>query len=137
MKALFQGLTIYAIMFLAQFIMSWGSYTFIFSKVKSNKYTLPLFGEFQSWQWFTVVAWSMASMLYIPGTILVVLASRYSMRNSGSMYPWAIAGQMVPIGITMFFMWYRIGELPNRNGWIALILVMLASIFASFSGRNS
>lgn len=137
MKDLLKILPMYATIFFAQFIMSWGSYTFIFSKVKSGKYVLPFFGEFESWQWFTVVAWSMASFLYIPGTILVVLASRFSMKNSGSMYPWAIAGQIVPIAITIFFMWYIIGEVPNRNGWIALALVMVASIFAAFSGKSS
>ena len=136
MKDLLKILPMYGVMFLAQFIMSWGSYTFIFSRVKSGKYILPLFGEFSSWQTFTVVAWLMASILYIPGTILVVWAVRMSLKNSGSMYPWAIAGQMVPIFITMFFMWYRIGEVPNRNGWISIVLVITASIFAAFSGKS-
>ena len=69
MKDLLKILPMYGVMFLAQFIMSWGSYTFIFSKVKSDKYILPLFGEFDSWQQFTVVAWLMASLLYIPGAL--------------------------------------------------------------------
>ena len=136
MKAFLQVIPMYLILLLAHSIMSYGSYTFIFSKIKSGVYSLPILGEFTSWQWFTITAWLFAAMLYIPGTILVVLASRLSMKNSGSMYPWAIAGQIVPIITMIFFMYYRIGETPNRNGWIALLLVMIASVFAAYSGKN-
>ncbi len=136
MKVLLKLLPIYATLLGAQFIMNYFNYTFLFSKIKSGVYHVPLFGDFTSWWKFVVAVWIFNGPAYIVGTILVAWSVKLSLTNFGVMYTSIIIGQVVTIITTLFFMWYRMGELPSRNGWIALILVFLASLFAANSGRN-
>ncbi len=141
MRDLSQLLPIYGVLLLAQLIFSWFNYTFLFSKIKTGVYQIQIpFTEvlftFSSWSEFTAVAWLFNAPAYLVGTILVALSIKLSVDDFGVAYVWVIASQVVAIVTTIFFMWYKMGELPNRNGWIALMFVLLASIFSANSGKN-
>lgn len=136
MRDLLKLLPIYATLLGAQLVMNYFNYTFLFAKIKSGIYHVPLFGDFTSWWKFVVAVWIFNAPAYILGTIFVAWSIKLSLVNFGVMYTSIIVGQVVTIITTLFFMWYRMGELPSRNGWIALILVFLASLFAANSGRN-
>ena len=136
MKDILKLLPIYATLLGAQFIFSYVNYTFFFSRIKSKIYHVPLFGDFTSWWKFTAAVWIFNAPAYILATILVGWSIKISLTNFGVMYTSVIVGQVITIVMTLFFMWYKMGELPSRNGWIALILVFLASLFAANSGRN-
>lgn len=136
MKDLLKLLPIYATLLGAQLIFNYFNYTFLFSKIKSGVYHVPLFGDFTSWWKFVIAVWIFNGPAYIIGTILVAWSVKISLTNFGVMYTSLIVGQVVTILVTVFFMWYSVGELPSKNGWIALILVFLASLFAANSGRN-
>jgi hypothetical protein len=136
MQVLLKLLPVYATLLGAQLVFNYFNYTFLFSKIKLETYHVPLFGDFTSWWKFVAAAWVFNGPAYIIGTILTVWSVKLSLTNFGVMYTSIIVGQVVTILVTLFFMWYRMGELPSRNGWIALILVFLASLFAANSGRN-
>ncbi len=136
MRVLLKLLPIYATLMGAQLVMNYFNYTFLFSKIKSGIFNVPLFGDFTSWWKFVIAAWIFNAPAYIIGTILVAWSVKLSLTNFGVVYTSIIVSQVVTILVTLFFMWYRMGELPSRNGWIALILVFLASLFAANSGRN-
>lgn len=141
MKALLQLMPLYGVLLLAQLIFSWFNYNFLFSKIKSGVYQILIpFTEimfvFSSWHKFAIAAWLFNAPAYLIGTILVAFSIKLSVDDFGVAYVWVIASQVIAIATTMFFMWYKMGELPNRNGWIALILILLASIFSANSGRN-
>ncbi|MEK7076089.1 MAG: hypothetical protein AAB941_00280 [Patescibacteria group bacterium] len=136
MKVFLKLLPIYATLIGAQLIFSYFNYTFLFSRIKSGIYHVPLFGDLTSWWKFVVAVWVFNAPSYILGTILVAWSVKLSLTNFGVMYTSIIVGQVITIIMTLFFMWYKMGELPSRNGWIALGLVFLASLFAANSGRN-
>lgn len=136
MKELLKLVPIYAILLSAQFLFSYVNYTFIFSKIKSGVYHLPLLGDFTSWWKFVIMAWFFNAPAFILGTVLVVWSMKFSFDNFGAVYTSIIASQIISVAMTVFFMWYRMGELPSRNGWIALVLVFIVSLFAANSGRN-
>lgn len=137
MQVLFKLLPIYGVMLAAQLVFSWFNYTFLFSKMKLGVYYLPIVNQtFTSWWKFAIAAWLFNAPAYVVGTILVALSIKLSVESFGVVYTSIIVGQIVTTITAIFFMWYRIGELPNRNGWIALTLVLLASIFAAYSGKN-
>lgn len=122
-------------------VVSWivftGIYYTVAPKIKSG-FLDSLFkeGVFDSWWKFTVAAWMFNALPYILGTIFVAWSIKLSVNNFGDMYTSVILGQIVTTAMTVLFMWYRMGELPSRNGWIALVLVFLASLFIANSGKN-
>lgn len=137
MQVLLKLLPIYVVMLAAQLVFGWFNYTFLFSRMKSGIYHLPVVDQtFASWWKFAIAAWAFNAPAYIIGTILVALSVKLSVESFGVMYTSIIVGQVITVITTLFFMWYKIGELPNRNGWIALALVLLASIFSAYSGKN-
>ena len=136
MKVILQLLPIYGVLLVAHLIFSWFNYTFLFSRIKSGVYHAPLFGDFTSWWKFVVAVWIFGAPAYVLGTILMVWSVKLSLTNFGIMYTSVVVAQIVTILTTIFFMWYKMGELPNRNGWIALILILLASTFAANSGKS-
>ena len=136
LKELLKLLPIYTTLFSAQFIFSYVNYTFIFSKIKSGVFHLPLFGDFTPWWKFVIMAWLFNAPAFIFGTVLVVWSMKLSLDNFGAAYTSIIASQIISVIMTLFFMWYRMGELPSRNGWIALILVFIASLLTASSGKK-
>ena len=136
MKDLLKLLPIYAALLGAQLIFNYINYIFLFSKIKSGVYHVPLLGDFSSWWKFVVAVWLFNAPAYVLGTILMVWSVKLSLANFGVMYTSVIVAQIVSILTTIFFMWYKMGELPNRNGWIAFVLILLASVFAANSGKN-
>ncbi len=127
---------IYLTLLGAQIIFSYVNFTFLFSKLKLGDYHNPLFGDFSSWWKFTIAVWVFNAPVYVLGTVLVAWSVKLSLNNFGDMYTSVIIGQVIIVVVTLFFMWYRMGELPSRNGCIALILVFVASLFAANSGRQ-
>lgn len=127
---------IYVYSILAQLIFNYFNLTFLFSKIKSGNYTVPLFGSFMSLDKFTVAAWLFNSFGYIIATILVARSYRISVNNSGGLYSALIISQITSVIISTLFMRIIVGEVPTRNGWIALTLALAAAFFTVNSGRN-
>lgn len=136
MKELLKLLPIFATLIGAQLIFNFINYTLIYPKIKSGVYHVPLFGDFTSLTGFAAASWLIGTPGFLVGTILVAWSVRLSFFNFGVMYTSVIISQIITTISTLFFMWYRMGELPTRNGWIALVLVFLASLFAANSGRS-
>lgn len=136
MRDLLKLWPIYTYSIAAQLIFNYVNLTFLFSKIKSGNYSVPFFGPFASLEKFTVAAWLFNSLAYITATILVARSYRLSVESSGGLYSALIVGQIAAILVSTLFMRLIVGEVPTRNGWIAIALALCASLFAANSGRN-
>jgi len=128
----------YGVMFVNWIILSVLYYVIIPTK-NGFRIFKPFLAEetFSSWWKLTVASWMFNAPAYILGTILVAWSIKMSMENFGVMYTSIIVGQIITVLCTVFFMWYKMGEFPNRNGWIAMVLILIASVFAAFSGKST
>ena len=138
MRDLLKLLPIYSISLLAQFIFNYFNFTFLFSKLKTGVYTVPFIGHvFQSWWSFTIAAWLFNCIAYIPATVLVAWGYRISVENFGVIYLAMIIGQIASILTSILFIYLTTGEVPDRNSWIALTLVLVASVFVVYSKKST
>lgn len=140
MKDLLKILPIYGSLFLAGTIFSFVNITFWLSKLKSGIYTLPLSKipfinlifktnpVFETWYGFTLAAWCFNIPYYIMATFFVGYAYKTSVVNYGVLYSAFVIGHITSVFTTMIFMYIQVGEVPNRNEWIALILTLMASL---------
>lgn len=123
---------------LAQAWFTYFNFTFWLSKIKSGNYYVPVFGwTFKSWWSFTFGIWFFnAIFCYLWATILISWCYKLSLKDSGGLYYAFLIIQIVSLLTSVIFMRLIVGETPNRNGWIALVLIILASLFAANSGRG-
>ena len=77
-----------------------------------------------------------ALFCYLPATLLIALAYRMSITNSGGFYSAFIVVNIASVLASVLFMRLIVGETPTTRGWIAIVLILLASVFAANSGRN-
>jgi len=126
---------IYGLSLTAQIIFNFFNFYILFSRIKFANYHVPLIGTFDSLWKFVIAAWLFNAPMYICGTILVGYAYRLSVLNFEGMYLAFIGGQISSVLTSILFIWLTAGEIPNRNGWIAIALVFLASFFAAHSSK--
>lgn len=114
------------------------NFQFIFSKIKSGKYTLPWVEHvFEGWGTFTLAAWSFNILFcYIPATLLVAYTYKISVERYGGLSSAAIVGWIMNILTQVLFMRLLAGEKLNKNGWIAVAIVLMALPFAANSSTN-
>lgn len=139
MSGLFKIMPIYLLLFGAYMIFSFLNTYFWLSGIKFGSYTLPLnkipildlfFSVplvFKTHWGFTVGAWVLNAPGYFFATLIVGWAYKISVDNYGVLYPAFIIGQIAPLITSMFFLYFRIGELPNMQEWLALVLIFIAS----------
>ena len=139
MSALSKITPIYLSLLLAHFIFSFLNTIIWLSKIKSGIYTLPIdkiplvniFFKtpliFETWWGFTMAAWTFNVPGYIVATVIVALAYKTSVDNYGVLYPAFVVGQITPLLTSMFFLYFKVGEFPNKQEWFALSLILMAS----------
>lgn len=138
MRDLLKLLPIYGLSLTAQLWFNYFNFKFLFSKIKTGDYTVPFFSHvFQGLGTFTVAIWAFNAILcYIPATIIVSYAYKLSVENFGGLSSAVIVG-LIASGVTsLLFMRLLAGETLNRNGWIAIALILLALPFAANSSTN-
>lgn len=137
MEALLKVLPIYVSLFISGIIFGFVNTTFWLSKVKSGMYTIPLVSKvFETWWGFTLAVWCFNAPFYVTATLFVAYAYKTSVDNFGVLYSAFVIGHITSVIATMFFMYTQVGEMPNRKEWIALALVLVASLILANS-RNT
>ncbi len=137
MSDLLKLLPIYGLSLIAQLWYNYFNFKFLFSKIKLGDYTVPFSSHVFQWLGtFTVVIWVFnAIFCYIPATIIVAYAYKLSVENFNGLSSALIVGQVASILTSVLFMRLMTGESLNRNGWIAIIIILLALPFAAHSSR--
>lgn len=130
-------LQILVIQLLASAIFSYFNFRFLFSRIKYGVYEVPLFGSFDVWWKFIIAAWMFNTPFYVAGTLLMALSYKISSENFGTLYTAFIVSNVCGILVSIFFIRLTVGEMPNRNGWIAMTLVLASLFFAAYSGKNN
>lgn len=138
MSDLLKILPIYGLSLTAQFWFNYFNFKFLFSKIKLGDYTLPFVSHVFEWLGaFTVAVWTFnAIFCYIPATILVAYSYKISVENFNGLSSAVIVGQVASILTSVLFMRLMAGEALNKNGWIAIVLILIALPFAANSSTN-
>ena len=138
MRDLLKLLPIFGLSLAAQFWFNYFNFKFLFSKIKIGVYTVPFVNHVFEWLGtFTVAVWSFnAIFCYIPATIMVAYAYKLSVESFGGLSSAVIVGQVASILTSVLFMRLMAGEALNKNGWIAIILILLVLPFAANSSTN-
>lgn len=138
MKVLLQFLIIFLILLASHFFTANFTYTIV-GKLKSGDYSIFVFGyhlyTFLSWFWFIFWFLAMIQPLYWIGGIMIMTAYKYSLVHFHAAYLAVLANLITILLNTVFFMRLRVGEVPNKNGWVALLFILIASIFAALSKK--
>lgn len=130
-------LSILVIQLVASAIFSYFNFKFLFSRIKSGVYEVPLLGSFDVWWKFIIAAWVFNIPFYVVGTLLVALSYKISLENFGTLYTAFIVSNVCGILMSVFFIHLTAGEVPNKNGWIAIVLVLASLLFAAYSGKDA
>ncbi len=139
MKDLLKILPIYGVSFVAQIMFNFVNFTYFISRLKTGVYTIKVFDKlftFNHWWTFTIAVWFYNAPVYIVATVLVAWAYVMSVRVFGDLSSGIIVGTIAYLATSLFFVRLRAGELPTRNGWIAIAMLILVSFFAAHSGKN-
>ena len=138
MRDLLKLLPIFVVALLAQCWFNFFNVTFWLSRLKAGSYRIPLVGwTFETWWGFTMGIWSFnAVFCYIWSTVLIAWCYKESVKQSQGLYAALLIIQIASNLSSILFMRLIAGEVPNRNGWIAIGLFLLASFFTANSGRN-
>ena len=131
-------LPIYCLSLASQIWLNYFNFKFIFSKIKAGDYTVPIFGNhiFQWLSTFTMAAWFFnAIFCYIPATIMISYSYRISLQNFNGLSSAVIVGQVASVLTSILFMRLMTGETLNRNGWIAIVIILLALPFAANASK--
>lgn len=132
-------LKLYGVLLASNLMFSIFNWVFFFSRLKTKIYVIPIAGlKFDHWWSFTLGIWIFnAIFCYIPATFLVALGYRMSLQKFGGLYSGFLMGHVVALFTSVLLLKLIVGEVPNKNGWIALILIVIASFFAVNSGRSA
>lgn len=136
MLDLLKLLQILGISLLAQIWFNFFNFKFWLSGLKSGIYHMPILGWFKSWWTFTLGAWCFnAIFCYIWATMLIGWCYKLSVESSGGLTRGFLVIQAASFLSSIYFIRLIVGETPNRNGWIAIILILLALPFAANSSK--
>ena len=105
--------------------------------IKTGQYVTPLFGwKFESWWPFITISVAALQVFYWTGGVMILTAYKLSLDHFNKVYPAVILNLVAMTAWTVLMMYFRVRELPTRNGWIALTLILIVSLLAMNSGRN-
>ena len=135
MNTLSKVLPIYICFFLANIWFSLFNVTFWLSRIKTGVYKLPFFDKiFETWWGFTLAIWCFnAIFCYMGATLLVARAYKTSVDNFGVLMSAFVISQIVSTAVPLFFICTQTGEMPNRQEFIALGLILIASLILANS----
>lgn len=105
--------------------------------IKDGQYVTPLVGwRFESWWPFIMVSVAILQPFYWTGGVLIFTAYKLAHDSYKEIYPAVILNLAAMTAWTVVMMYFRVKELPTRDGWIALILVVVASLLVANIKRN-
>ena len=145
MQDLLKLLQIYGVAFLAQIMFNFYNFTFLFSRlkfgVKTGFFSIPVIlidktFTFGNWKTLTLGAWFLGAIVYIPAFLLMAWSYVLSIRYFDNLTSAIIVSTIASMTTSIFFAHLRAGEVLSRNGWIAILLLVIASFFAPYAGRN-
>ena len=139
MKDLVHLLQIYGLSFVAQVWFNYFNFYFFYGKLKSGNYTVPMFPDhvFKNLVTFTMAAWIFnAIFCYIGATIITAYCYQLSIKYFGGLSSALIVTLISSLFTAVLFMKTSTGESLSRNEWIAVLLIILASVFAAYSGKK-
>lgn len=112
------------------------TYTLV-RNIKAGQYITPILGlRFDSWLPFIIVSVTILQPFYWTGGIMIFTAYKLSLDNFSGVYPAVILNLAAMNAWTVLMMYLRVKELPTRDGWIALALIIIASLLAMNAGKN-
>lgn len=112
------------------------TYTLV-RNIKNGQYIVPLLGwKFENWWPFVLVSVAFLQPFYWTGGVLLFTAYKVSLDRFTEVYPAVILNLAAMIAWTIMMMYFRVRELPTRDGWIALTLIIIASLLAINTGRS-
>ena len=112
------------------------TYTLV-RNIKTGQYVTPLFGwRFESWWSFVLISVAALQIFYWTGGVMIFTAYKLSLDHFKEAYPAVILNLAAMTAWTVLMMYFRVRELPTRDGWIALALTIIVSLLAINSGRN-
>ena len=112
------------------------TYTLV-RNIKAGQYITPIFGwRFESWWPFITISVGILQPFYWTGGVMIFTAYKLSLDNFSEVFPAVILNLAAMTGWTVLMMYVRVKELPTRDGWIALILIVIASLLAMNAGRS-
>jgi len=105
--------------------------------LKTGSYVTPLFGwKFSHWLSFVFVSLAALQVFYLLSGMILFVAYKLTLDYFHVMYPAVILNMVAIIFWTILMMYIKVKEVPTRDGWIALSLVVIASLLAMNAGRN-
>lgn len=117
------------------------TYTLV-RNIKTGQYITPVFGwQFENNGWpsffyFMGVSLGIMQVFYWVGGMLLFTAYKLAMDHYEEMYPVVILNLATMTFTTVIMMYFRVKEIPGRDGWIALILIFIASFLAIHAGKS-
>ncbi len=138
MKDMLRFLQIYGLAISAQIWFNFFNFEVIYSRIKFGNYKLPFCDHvFKSLASFTVAGWLFNSIFCYPwATVLTTYSFVLSIKYFNGLSTGLIVTVIANLMNYVFFMRLTAGETFNRSGWIAVILIIIASFFAAHSGKN-
>jgi len=85
-----------------------------------------------------LIFWSLVTIqpLYFVGGLIVFKTYGFSIHTFQSAYV-AIIANIIAVNITtVLFMYLKVGEIPNKYGWMALFFALLAGLFNVFAANQ-
>lgn len=105
--------------------------------LKNGYYVTPIFGwRFDNWPMFIVASLGAFQPFYWLGGVLLFSAYKLSMDYFSEMYPVVILNLVAVTSWTILMMYIKVREVPTRDGWIALVLIIIVSLLAINAGKN-
>ena len=112
------------------------TYTLV-RNIKAGQYITPLIGwKFESWWTFITVSVAVLQPFYFTGGVMIFTAYKLSLDYFKEAYPAVILNLAAMTAWTVVMMYFRVKELPTRDGWIALALIIVVSLLAMNAGKN-
>lgn len=106
-------------------------------QLKLGSYVTPIFGwKFDHWLSYIACSMGAFQVLYWINGIMLFTAYKLSFDHFGTMYPAVILNLVAVIFWTVLMMYIRVGEIPSRDGWIAIVLIIIASLLTMNAGKN-
>jgi len=138
MQGLLKVLPILGLSIVSGLWFNYFNFQFLFSRIKSGNYTIPFLKHVFSWlPTFVMSAWIFNALFcYIPATIIVAYSYKMSVTNFQGLSSALIIGHAVSILTSVLFIRLMAGETLNRNGWIAVALILLALPFSANSSTS-
>ena len=115
---------------------SWITYS-ILQNLKNGSYVVPIFGwRFEHWFSFVVGALAIMQIFYLISGIILFTAYKLTLDHFQVAYPAVVLNLLAVVLWTILMMYVRVREIPTRDGWIAIALIIIASLLAMNAGKN-